>query len=56
MVLGIFVTLLASGCMSKAQNQVSIYMWGGSSSINEYMDNWVIPNLKEAKAQSFING
>lgn len=49
MVLGIFITLLASGCMSKTQNEVNIYMWGGSSSINEYMDNWVIPNLKETK-------
>jgi putative spermidine/putrescine transport system substrate-binding protein len=26
---------------------VSIYMWGGSDSINRYMDEWVAPRLKK---------
>ncbi|RXT13735.1 ABC transporter substrate-binding protein [Ammoniphilus sp. CFH 90114] len=28
--------------------KVNIYMWGGSDSINQYMDGWVAPRLKES--------
>jgi putative spermidine/putrescine transport system substrate-binding protein len=32
----------------KADGQtVNLYMWGGSDSINRYMDEWVAPRLKE---------
>ena len=27
--------------------QVNMYMWGGSESINRYIDEWIVPNLKE---------
>ncbi|AFQ43411.1 ABC transporter substrate-binding protein [Desulfosporosinus meridiei] len=33
---------------SQAKGQtVNMYMWGGSESINRYMDEWVAPRLKE---------
>lgn len=47
---------LLSGCtlnksISKTEQNktVTIYMWGGSDSINQYMDKWVAPKLKEEK-------
>lgn len=52
------ITLILPGCSNKqkAENKgdtqnktVSIYMWGGSDSTNEYMDKWVAPKLKEQK-------
>ncbi|KHE67348.1 ABC transporter substrate-binding protein, partial [Halobacillus sp. BBL2006] len=33
---------------SKAENtKVRIFMWGGDEGINQYMDEWVSPKLKE---------
>lgn len=37
-------------CGQKQDNKektVSMYMWGGSESINNYMDKWVAPRLKD---------
>jgi putative spermidine/putrescine transport system substrate-binding protein len=34
--------------LSKSEGQeVNIYMWGGSDTINQYIDEWVAPKLKE---------
>lgn len=44
--------LLFSSCTGKVKEDlkvVTIYMWGGSDSINEYMDKWVAPKLKDEK-------
>ena len=49
MSLVIFAVLFVS-CGKKQDNKektVSMYMWGGSESINNYMDKWVAPKLKE---------
>ena len=27
--------------------EVNLYMWGGSDSINQYFDEWVIPRVEE---------
>ncbi|MBZ9685011.1 ABC transporter substrate-binding protein [Clostridium estertheticum] len=38
------------GCEKNKDNEeknVSMYMWGGSESINNYMDKWVAPRLKD---------
>ena len=52
------IALILPGCSNKqkAENKgnmqnktVTIYMWGGSDSTNEYMDKWVAPKLKEQK-------
>lgn len=46
----ILVSISFSGCAYKdklAAKTVTIYMWGGSDSINEYMDKWVATKLKE---------
>lgn len=46
------LALLLSACAHKEKiklNSVTIYMWGGSDSINEYMDKWVAPKLKAEK-------
>ncbi|MCY6355771.1 ABC transporter substrate-binding protein [Clostridium sp. ZS2-4] len=29
------------------EEQVNIYMWGGNSSVNKYIDEWAVPKLKE---------
>jgi putative spermidine/putrescine transport system substrate-binding protein len=53
MVLSILILFLfLSACGHKENKElktVTIYMWGGSDSINEYMDKWVAPKLKEEK-------
>ena len=45
----LLLALLLSACAQKEKelSTVTIYMWGGSDSINEYMDKWVAPKLKE---------
>ena len=48
----LLLALLLSACANKEKmklSTVTIYMWGGSDSINEYMDKWVAPKLKEEK-------
>lgn len=48
----LMISLLFSSCIGRDReksNVVTIYMWGGSDSINEYMDKWVAPRLKEEK-------
>ena len=30
-----------------AGQEVNMYMWGGSDSINRYLDDWVAPRMKE---------
>jgi putative spermidine/putrescine transport system substrate-binding protein len=49
MFLVIFAVVFIS-CGPKKENKeknVSMYMWGGSESINNYMDKWVAPKLKD---------
>lgn len=49
-ILLIFISLSACTYKKKIEaNTVTIYMWGGSDSINEYIDKWVAPKLKEEK-------
>ncbi len=46
------LVLLFTSCSQGGKldvNTVTIYMWGGSDSINEYMDKWVTPKLKKEK-------
>jgi putative spermidine/putrescine transport system substrate-binding protein len=46
----VVVSVLFVSCGQKQANKektVSMYMWGGSESINNYMDKWVAPKLKE---------
>jgi putative spermidine/putrescine transport system substrate-binding protein len=46
----VVVSVLFVSCGKKQDNKektVSMYMWGGSESINNYMDKWVAPKLKE---------
>lgn len=46
----VVVSVLFVSCGQKQDNKektVSMYMWGGSESINNYMDKWVAPKLKE---------
>lgn len=46
----VVVSVLFVSCGQKQENKektVSMYMWGGSESINNYMDKWVAPKLKE---------
>lgn len=43
-------SVLFVGCEESKDNKektVSMYMWGGSESINNYMDKWVAPRLKD---------
>lgn len=46
----LILSLFLSACSHKENKElktVTIYMWGGSDSINEYMDKWVAPKLKD---------
>lgn len=46
----LILPLFLSACSHKENKElktVTIYMWGGSDSINEYMDKWVAPKLKD---------
>jgi len=48
----LLLALLLPACANKEKmklSTVTIYMWGGSDSINEYVDKWVAPKLKEEK-------
>lgn len=45
----LFVTIFTGCAKNPKENEVTIYMWGGSDSINEYMDKWVAPKLKQEK-------
>lgn len=49
LVLLVILAMLFVGCGKNKDNSektVSMYMWGGSESINNYMDKWVAPRLK----------
>lgn len=48
----LIIPISLSACAKKEEMEtktVTIYMWGGSDSINEYMDKWVAPKLKKEK-------
>ena len=46
----VLIITIFTGCAKNAkENAVTIYMWGGSASINDYMDKWVAPKLKQEK-------
>ncbi|MBZ9632946.1 hypothetical protein [Clostridium sp. FP1] len=45
----VILAMLFVGCgkiKDNSEKTVSMYMWGGSESINNYMDKWVAPKLK----------
>ena len=50
LILLVVLSAVIVSCGQKQDNKektVSMYMWGGSESINNYMDKWVAPRLKD---------